>query len=610
MARTFIRQVNQIRKSDSYIDNLAPTQNNYEINPVNIEDDLNSVRSSLNTLLQNRVGNWYDDLNTPTALDNGTQRGVNNLNTDLHALERKRVLVQVANIVDFTVPAAQNWVVITNGANLPSNTTAAIGAVTTAGTVFAAAAGTTYTGTITAGTLTFNVETPQAAQVVIAYDGGLPAGTTSVTLDTANQIVVSYGNTTLGSDIALALSGTINVTSATLTSPDGPAPNSGSYFTNTALQSAFNQHLLSEVAGGNAIAPKNLMVVVDSITRDPILSDNRVVYGLAQSESTTDGSTVSTVNGNRIQISFVRINSGGDDLEAVPVADIENKGINVSYVERKALEDLNEQDFLNGAIVDVPATTTVTRQIGYDNQGVTPVNLTTNATLDLEGPGLVWKIRDDLENDLFVVTEGSAGGTSAVEVSADVDQLDLNAAVVDVANGATLNDISVGVTAGTILTPNLSPLTVRSGEKLFLDDTYRAGSTWTQTGVTLADSSAEWDAYELQFGGEVSLFAAITSAAASGGRGTKTYANVTTTTNADQDVGGAAGGSNLDAQLPDMSGGTFETDYDVYLNGNLLRAGANSGTNNDYYPGTSLAQGQLKFEFQVVAGDVICVIPF
>jgi hypothetical protein len=610
MARTFIRQASQIRKSDAYIDNLAPTQANYETGPVTIEDDLNSIRSSLNTLLQNRLGNWYDDLVAPSALDNGTQRGVNSLNTDLHALERKRVLVQVANLFDLAVPAGQNFVVISNASALPSNTTAAIGSVTTAGSVFAAAVAPGFSGTLNLGTLSFNVVTPQQTQVVASYNNGQPAGTATVILDSPANVVVEYGDTTLGSTIALALSSATNVTSATLTSPDGPAPNSGSGFVITQPTSTFNQHSLAEVAGGNAIAPKNLMVIVDADSRDPILSDNRKVYGLAQSESSIDGSTVSTSGPNRIQISFVRVNAAGDDLEAVPVADIENLDVNISYVERKALEDLNEQDFLNGAIVDVPATTTVTRQIGYDNQGATPVDLTTNAILDLEGAGLVWKIRDDLENDLFLITEGSAGGTSTIEISSDVDQFDVNAVIVDVTNGATLNDIKVGVTGGTIETNATFPLTVRSGEELYLDDVNRVGSTWTQTGVKLSESTAEWDAYEVQFGGEVSLFAAITAAAASGGRGTKTYANVLNTTNADQDVAGAAGGTNLDAQLQDMSSGDFLIDYDVYLNGNLLRPGANSGTNNDYYPGSNLVFGQLRFEFQVVAGDVICVIPY
>ena len=112
------------------------------------------------------------------------------------------------------------------------------------------------------------------------------------------------------------------------------------------------------------------------------------------------------------------------------------------------------------------------------------------------------------------------------------------------------------------------------------------------------------------FGGEVSLLNAIVQAAEMGGRKAKVYANVTANTNEDVDVGGVGGGANLDAQLPDMSANVFLTDYDVFLNGNLLRPGADAAANNDYYPGTSLANGQLKFEFKVKTNDVICVIPY
>jgi len=59
-----------------------------------------------------------------------------------------------------------------------------------------------------------------------------------------------------------------------------------------------------------------------------------------------------------------------------------------------------------------------------------------------------------------------------------------------------------------------------------------------------------------------------------------------------------------------MSTGTFLIDYDVYLNGALLRPEAAYPGANDYGPGTSLANGQLKFEFKVKVADVICVIPW
>jgi hypothetical protein len=528
MARTFIRQDTQIRRSDVYDDTIAPTVAAYETNPTNIEEDLNSIRSQLQNFLNRNGagfpgGNWYADLAAPVTFENGTARGINETNQQLHDLERKRVLVTVSSLIDVTVSAGQNFEVLLIG-ELPSNTTAAIGVVTTRGTVAA----------------------------------------------------------------------------------------------NNAGFAAFS---LAEVAGTTAISPKNLCEIVDGATRDPILSSGRTIYALFQTESSTDASTMTGTTPNRAQLSFVRINATGDDLEAVPFADIENKIINYASVERKALEDLNEQDFLRGAVIDVPAATVITRQVAYDNQGTTPVELGTNATLDLNSAGIAWTIRDLVNAGLFSITEGSGGGTSTIAVSSDTDFFDVNAVDNDFLNGIKVDTgaagttINIGVTANQIDAGGV--LSIKSGGgadlslvgalELNFTDSYRAGSTWSLAdGISLSDASSEWSTFETNFG-EVSLLNAINQAYASAGV-TKTYANVTSAENADVDIGGVAGGVNLDAQLQDLSLGSFLVDYDVFLNGQLLRPGANSGSNYDYYPGTSLVNGQLKFEFRVKLNDVLCVI--
>lgn len=523
MPRTFIRQETQIRRSDAYIDGTTPSEAAFETNPVNIEDDLNNIRSQLHNLMKVQAGNWWDDLATPATFtgEGETQRGVDNLNTDLHELERKRALKCVWNIVSISVPATQNYVILGAG-ELPANTTAAVGAVTTLGTVV--------------------------------------------------------------------------------------APHGGSFGTS---------HSLAEVSGSTAINPKNLLDIVDATSRDPLLSGGRRVYGLLHGESgVTDGVTITDTTTTRVQISFVRLNAAGNDLEAVPVADIENQSIDYCARERKAFDDLTEEDFLGGAEVDVPTGSTVTRQVAYDNQGATPVDLTNNATLDLEGAGLTWLIRDDLEANLFGVVEGSAGGTSQVNIYAGVDEFDVDAAVNDFANGVTVNSggtrpIAVGVTDGIIET-TAGILEVGSADDLILNDgNMTAEGTWTGPGVKVSDTTAEVTAYEAAFGGEVSLMNALVQAYNSGSRGSKVYAlHDVATTAADTDVGGVGGGTNLDAQLPDMSGGNFLTDYDVFLNGELMRPGADASANHDYYPGTSLPNGQLRFEFVLRLNDVICVIPY
>jgi hypothetical protein len=526
MSRTYARQETQIRASDLYDDTIAPSAANFETNPVNIEDDLNAVRSMLSHLLDVQVGNWHDVIVTPSALEAGSQRGVSDLNDALHLVEKKRVLRCVWNLVDISVPGAAQHAVLTL-AQIPSQTTMAIGAVTTLGTV---------------------------------------AADHSAAFNTASAAII--------------------------------------------------------VGGTNAINPKNLVNIVDGTTRDPILdSAGKTIYGLLQAENSTNGHTATGTTPNRLQISFVVINATGDGLQLAAGADIGGKTINYCSNERVRLEDLNEQDFLNGAAVDIPGSSVVDRQDVYDNQGTTPVDQTTNATLDLEGPGLVWSIRDDLQADLFRIIEGSAGGTSEVEISAGVDIFDVDAVLNDFLNGASFDTGAAGTTINVGVTPNQidsgGALTVSavgellldsSGGEVHFDDVYRSASTWGLASMSFADSAAEWTAYEDMFG-EVSLLAGIVAAGNLAPSITKTCANVVANVAADVDV--SLSDANLDAALGDLSLGTFVDDYDIYLNGRLQRNGADAAANNDVYPGTDLANGgdaQLKFEKKVKTGDVICVI--
>lgn len=519
MTRTRITQSTLIYASDTYDDTIAPTEADFETNPIHLEDDLNNVRSMLSELRDAQAGNWWDALTAPAALEAGSIRGVQNLNDALHLVEKKRVLRCVHSLVDVTVGASNNFVILGAG-ELPSNTTAAVGAVTTLGTV-----------------------------------------------------VATHGGT-------------------------------------------FGTHALDEVAGSNAIAPKNLLTIVDGATRDPILSSGRQVYGLLQGESgVTDGATITDATTTRVQISFVRLNATGDDLEACPVADIENLDINYCYVERVRLEDLNEGDFLGGAQVDVPSGTTVTRQVSYDNQGTTPVDITTNATLDLEGAGLTWTIRDDAEAILLQIIEGSAGGTSEIAFGADVDIFDNDAVLNDFANALRVDTggerIDIGETAGTIESTGANDLTLLGANELFLDDGNRTGSTFS-TAIKLAETTAEWDDFETQFG-EVSLLDAITQAATASAR-TRVQAVVNTNVSADNDVNGPGGANNLDVDLPAYDQVTFVTDVDVFVDGVLLRNGVNAAANEDVYPGTSPAAGDLRFEFPLKGGgskpDTVTVIVY
>lgn len=516
MARTKVRQDTQVWHSSIYTDTVS-NGTAMETGALNIEDDLNNLRSQVNRILDHSLGgNWYD----------APVRGLSSLDTDLSAVEDAKRLVRVAVLTDIAVPASQNYVVLVVG----------------------------------------DSEAPtQVAAVALTQDGAVSAHS---------------------------------------------ALNGGGYLA----------HELTEIAGVNAISPKNLCVVRDASNGQKIQSSGRDVFALLQLESTgSDGAAFNDTIA-RAKLSFVRMNAGLDDLEACPVADIENKSINYTYVKRTTFSAVLEQEYLgdNSVFIDQVGSVDVTRANAYSNQGSTPVDLTSNATLDLEGAGLVWSIRDDLEAPLFSITEGSAGGTSTVTINAATDVFDVNAVSNDFAAGVTVASsgqaITIGVTPGVIASDTAEDLIVRGTAELYLDDGNQTGSTWAQTdGIKLSDTTGEWDAFEAAFGGEVSLLSALVTAKNSAAR-FKYTAVVTSNIAADTNVTGAGGSPNISAQLGDYSGvGTFVDDVDVYLNGELLLNGADASANNDVYPGDSAANGDLKFEFALKGGsnpDVIQMIVY
>ena len=108
MTRTAVRQEEQVQPSETYTDNVAPSLANFETNTSHLEDDLNNVRSQLHNLMKVQTGNWYDDLATPSTFtgEGEAKRGVDGLNSDLHELERKRILRRRAVVgADIVVPS-------------------------------------------------------------------------------------------------------------------------------------------------------------------------------------------------------------------------------------------------------------------------------------------------------------------------------------------------------------------------------------------------------------------------------------------------------------------------------------------------------------------------
>jgi hypothetical protein len=417
---------------------------------------------------------------------------------------------------------------------------------------------------------------------------------TTVTVPNAqNYVVLSQASSETPSEVAAVNAGTAN--GAIVAS----------------LAADVGAHSLNLVAGYNAVNPKNLVLIHDSATSDLIMDGTKEVYGLLQAESgVVDGNNFNDTN-KQVQISFVKENAGGTALVAANVSAIQNQVIHYAYTLRDQLDSIPEYAFLSGVMVDQAAAVDVTL---------------TNAIANQSGPApqtqnIEWRI-DDTRTLKFETSDGGVALLSfEPNVAGDLVQFTTdnwkvtNAQTAEFTNGIKVDSsgttINLGVTAGQIDAAGLkvtstgaNDLKLASSQELWLTDSYRAGSTWSLAdGIKLAASSAEWSNFETKYG-EVSLLNAINQATG-GGTHNKATGVATGNINADTNVTGVGGGANLDAALLNYSALDFMTDVNVFVNGQLMRPGANSAANNDVYPGTTQGNGDLMFEFKIHTNDVV-----
>lgn len=139
----------------------------------------------------------------------------------------------------------------------------------------------------------------------------------------ANYVILSVAGSASPTSVAAASASTNGAVVAVAASSGG----------------SFGQHELAVVAGSDAVSPKNLVLVIDAVTGFTLSSNNRNVFGLMQYESTgVNGASFNDISGgNRVKISFVRMNDAFDGIEACPVVDIAGRSVNYSYARRTSL---------------------------------------------------------------------------------------------------------------------------------------------------------------------------------------------------------------------------------------------------------------------------------
>ena len=357
-------------------------------------------------------------------------------------------------------------------------------------------------------------------------------------------------------------------------------------------------HSLVEVAGNSALNPKNLCLVFDASNGDPIESAGRQVYALLQCENgATDGGSWNDTD-NQGQLSFVRPNSTYDDLEACPVADIENEIINYVYADREDLAAWSEQDFRQSAVLVDLAAPGVTQSLDIAYNG--------GSVVDVDDTDVEWRltdlktfaVTDDDGTDKILLVQALAAGDE-VEINA---LLDMNGNVDGGSFKATFNSTEIGGAVGRVASVGAQDLLLYSTQ----DVKY---TTVRETGFPLDDASAG-PVSALTGGPHASVAAAIAHAMTIGGVDLTIGVTVLTSNyNQDQNIPGGAGG--LDILAPHSIDMNTPSGVDtlIFLNGRLLYGG-NGSTNNDVYAGDTPANGDIKIDFPrgVKSGDVFIAV--
>lgn len=625
--RTLIQQDVQIRNtpSDVYNDDVA-AGSAMQTAAATLSDDLNNVRSQLQRWLNGDTGggNWYDDITTV----NSKKRGLNSLNSSLNTVEIHRFLFRtnihqdithgIASVASSgtitTVPVAN----LLDGETVTLNDGGYLGAVVFEFDVTGdGVSGSNIPVDVSALTTADQVRdalisaiTGVAGFEITASSGGAA----SVAL--VNNYEGYHGNvtsTTTVADGGFAVAGMISGTGANvIVIPADALPTETIALVSTTEGVVVSESAFSEApfplawellrvasTSGDPTHPKNLIIIKDALTGELVQSETRDVYGIFVVENGAVDGTAFDSGTQQVKLVLVRLNAGLDDLEPAPSSDIP-AAINYQYSQRKEFLNVPEDAHLPlGMFIDHSASVDVTLDNAIDNQSG-------NAT---QNQNIVWDVADGFTLNFTsdnggtpIISVAPTGGGDTLAINADT--LDVNLTNdADFSQGAKFDtggtEIDIGVTAGVIETTSVADLRLLAAGELLLDDSNQTGSTWAQTtGIKLSETTAEWDAFDTAFG-EVSLLNALVLAKQSSSRSKVIGEVIPATIIQDINVTGAGGSPNLSAQLPDYSSVAFLTDVDVFHNGVLLYNGPNVGTPNDVYPGTTPANGDLKFSFRL-----------
>lgn len=513
MAINAIRQDIQVQPSFSYAQNKAAGVAAVTSSG-GLEDDLNFMRSAMARWIDSTgATNWYDDVYTNA----GNQKyGIKQLSDALYASTQQLFTISAGVYAGISVPAGQNYVIL-------------------------------------------SVQNNQA-----------PSGPLAIGLNTKGAVVAQ----------------------------------------STQNGAAFGTNELTMVAGQDSLSPLNKLTIRNNANGNPV-EDSQAgdIFGLLQVESTaTDGATANdSVGGNRVKISFVKIDYANKVLKAADPADVGGVTINYLYRTQLPFSQLPRGALSSqGGFVDNIGVADVNMTRAVANQAGSPVPVPQPLLFQVPN-GSSFKVQSaNGGQDFLAVVPTASGTTAAVNVNQwTVTSTSSSSFSQGAVFAGSTQPVNVGTTLGQIDSAGLTvastggnPLKLQSTAQVAIKDAYIAQSNWTSTQINVASGAADYNAYKGAFG-EVSILQGMVAASKAANHQIA-YGQITQTlVPANTNITGAGSSPNLSVQFPDYSAiASYQASIKVMFNGVLLIPGTTKG----WYPGTSKATGDIMLTFAVRGG--------
>lgn len=660
--RTFISQPSQIFGTEEFDDTLDFGVG-LETGSVNLQFDMNALRSQVKRILWTGLsGSWYDDV-TPTT---GPQRGLNLISSDLADLESKRIIFRAQKIVSgVVVPAGQNYVALSVSGSTAPNNFASVGETNQTGSIVAElTSGSFDSHSLLVVTGTTDISPKNLVLIRDAGDGSVVQDAVSGSRDVYGLLQVEFGTPDGGDfddvdqrvQISFVVEESGSLVPASVDAVAGGMFNY-SYPIRTTLETLPDDALLSnhifldvpaesiQISGNALLSDITLDRALDNQGATPATQATDINIEIASGSSwryydeagtglyseitsdfsgqgsaarfTTDNFIYSGVNAAQFhqglqvyddqfpnKIIYVNTEPGeigsSEELGIVSGDGFDltlSGGLNLRFHDSGSLESVYNG---NGILFSSGTTQwdNFATRFGVD-ETILGAFITLSSSID--------SLSSSLDGITTLQEAIDAQGTTPVFLSSSIF-VNVNDQIWQFTDNGN-NVLTVSTASFEVNVDNIS---LQSSGNIEFVDSGSLESFFSGSSILFSSGTTEWNTFHSLFGPEVTILNALNSISASlsGSNSARTRTNAGTTPATLAPGTNVAFPTNIDTQMPDLTGCDFINDLNIYLNGVLLFPALGAGQGGDVYPGDSLTNGDLKFEERLRSGSIITIEKF